>query len=133
MVVVAILGIIVGIAVPGYQSLRAKMNVSEATSTLMGHLKQARHLAISEGRSVKVALSANGYTFDSGGAKAREVSMVSYGNVGLTNNVSDQFVFTSRGTANSGSVEISNGSICKKLTVNTIGRVYLAAPSSPCP
>ena len=133
MVVVAIIGVIAGIAVPGYQTLRAKMNVSSATSTLMAHLKQARHRAISEGRSVTVALASDHYVFDSGSSKAREVKMISYGNVGLTNNVSDQFVFSSRGTVNSGSVEISTGSMCKKLTVNTIGRVYLATPSSPCP
>ena len=131
--VVAIVGIIVGIAVPGYQNMRAKMNVSGATSTLMGHLKQARHRAISEGRSVTVDFASSSYVVDSGSSKALTVGMGSYGNVYLSNNVSNQLVFTSRGTASSGSVEISNGSICKKLTVNTIGRVYLATPASPCP
>jgi len=131
MVVVAIVGIAVAIAVPGYQKLRAKMNVSSATSTILGHFKQARHLAISEGRSVKVVFSANKYVFDNGSSKAREVNMVSFGNVTLS--ASADITFASRGTANNINVTISNGSICKKIIVNSIGRTYLASPPSPCP
>ncbi|MDQ6964210.1 MAG: GspH/FimT family pseudopilin [Mariprofundales bacterium] len=134
MVVVAIIGVLVGVAVPGYQSMRDKMNLSGATSTLIGHLKQARHLAISEGRSVAIDLYSSYYTFDSRSSRSRTVKMLSYGGVTLSNNVaSNQIVFSSRGTADTGTVEVSTGSICTKMKVNKIGRVYLATPSSPCP
>ncbi len=124
--VVAIVGIIVGIAVPGYQSMRAKLNVSGATSTLMGHLKQARHLAIAEGRSVDMVIAASSYTFDSGGAKERTVQMVSFGNATLSSSVAT-FTFKSRGTSTAGHIQISSGTVCKRIEINTIGRAYLAA------
>ncbi|MDX8414435.1 MAG: GspH/FimT family pseudopilin [Mariprofundales bacterium] len=133
MVVVAIVGVIAGIAVPGYQSMQAKMNVSGATGTLLGHLKQARHLAISEGRSVNIDFTASSYVFDSGSTKSRTVKMLSYGNVQLSNNASDQLTFSSRGTSSSKHVIVSTGTLCKQININIIGRAFMVTDPTPCP
>jgi len=133
MVVVAIVGVILSVAVPGYQKMQAKMNMSGATGTLLGHLKQARHLAISEGRSVKISFTQSSYTFDSGSAKARVVNMVSYGNVKLSNNAADQLSFSSRGTSSNKHVIVSTGTFCKQININIIGRAFIVTAPSPCP
>ena len=53
MVVIAIIGIILAIALPAYSSWRERTALRSAADALMAHLKQARHLAIAENRSVR--------------------------------------------------------------------------------
>lgn len=135
-VALAVVGIIAGVAVPAYQSLRARMNLSGATNTLMSHLKQARHLAVSESRSVAVAIDSGSYTFDPYGSKKRVVDMNSFGGtiaLSTTGSLTGGVTFSSRGTVKAGSITLSDGTRCRKLTLNVIGRVYEATPPSPCP
>ncbi|MDQ6950931.1 MAG: GspH/FimT family pseudopilin, partial [Mariprofundales bacterium] len=130
----AIIGIIAGFALPSYSKWRASQGVSSATNTLMGHLKQARHLAIGENRSVAILVDPSQYTFDKTSVQQNTIMMLQYDSPTLTASpANNTFTFASRGTVNSGNITISSGSFCKKITINGIGRAYFATPPSPCP
>jgi len=150
MAAVAIVGLIAGFGLPAYSDWRASMGVSSAASTLIGHLKQSRHLAIAENRTVTVVVppapnyTANGFTcptnangnfipcyiFDRGVSNTI-ITMTSFGSPALTASpANDTFSFTSQGTCNSGSITVVSGAFCSKITINGIGRAYL---TSPCP
>ncbi len=134
MAVVAIIGVIAAFGIPRYSEWRASQGVSSATSALMGHLKQARHLAIGENRSVEVLIASNQYTFDKTSVQQNIVTMTQFGSPALTATPADNtFTFASRGTVNTGNIVISSGTSCKKIVINTIGRAYFATPPSPCP
>ena len=133
MAVVAIIGVIAAFGVPSYSEWRASQGVSSAASALMGHLKQARHLAIGENRSVEVLIASNQYTFDKTSVQQNIVTMTQFGSPALTATPADN-TFTSRGTVvNSGNIVISAGTSCKQITINIIGHAYFATPPSPCP
>ncbi|MDQ6951740.1 MAG: GspH/FimT family pseudopilin [Mariprofundales bacterium] len=127
MMVVAIAGILVAIAVPSYSTWRQSLGLSAATNTLMGHLKQARHLAISENRSVKIVITAHQYIFDSGSNSTNKnltVSMAQFNNATLAPSAGT-FTFSSHGTVNAGNIVITAGTTSKTLRINFIGRAYL--------
>ncbi|MDX8413010.1 MAG: prepilin-type N-terminal cleavage/methylation domain-containing protein, partial [Mariprofundales bacterium] len=129
MVVVAIVGVVTAITIPGYNSLRNAMGLSSATSTLMGHFKQARHLAISHNRSVSIVVSATSYLFDSGANdnnRNQSVTMKQFGSPTLTPSTAT-FTFSSQGTVNAGNICIAQGNTYKTLTVNIIGRAYICS------
>ena len=72
MIVLAILGTLIAIAVPSFQAWREHSAVNNATNILFVRLKQARSLAVAESRSVIIAydLANETFTFDdnNGGA-----------------------------------------------------------------
>ncbi len=135
MITVAIVGIIASIAFPAFQGLRDRMSLSEATDTLLGHLKQARHLSVSENRSVSVVITASKYTVDSGsGTNNRNivVPMLRFNNPKLTPSTGT-ITFATLGKSTSANVVISNNAGCKKIVINVLGRAYIGTPPSPCP
>ncbi len=128
MVVIAIIGIILAIALPAYSSWRERTALRSAADALMAHLKQARHLAIAENRSVSVVFSTNQYVFDQGAGQPhrnKTVNLSGFGAVTLASTFpGGALTFTSRGTAPSGTITLSSGGASKTITVNVIGRAY---------
>ncbi|GLS03005.1 hypothetical protein GCM10007860_01480 [Chitiniphilus shinanonensis] len=59
MVVIAIIGVVLGIAAPNYQSLVRNSRLSSASEELLTHLMLARTEAIKRNASVEVCASAN--------------------------------------------------------------------------
>ncbi len=128
MVAIAIAIIILAMALPAYVSWRQRTALRTAAEALMTHLKQARHLAIAENRSVRLEFSSGQYVFDAGtGQPYRNqiVPLSQFGRVLLTTTFpGGVLVFTSSGTATAGSMTLSSGSQSRTITVNMIGRAY---------
>ena len=133
-VAIAIMGVLMAIAIPAFSEWRAISSLSSAGDVLMLQLRQARHLAIGENRSVTVQISASSITFDKDpnalpvGApyKNRVLPMTQFGNITLTPApASGTFVFKSRGTSTPGSIVITSGARVKTITINSIGRAYI--------
>jgi type II secretion system protein H len=129
-VVIAIVGIMASIAIPAFSSWRDKSAARGAAQSLLVHLKQARTLALAENRSVSITFTSTSYTFDadtSGSCGPCRNEQVSFGQ--FSNNLSisptTTRTFSSRGTANSGTMTLTASGNSRAITMNIIGRAYL--------
>jgi len=136
-IVMAIMGVLVSIALPAFSQWRSHSAVNDASMAIMGHLKQARNIAMAESRDVRVVFSTAAYTFDKdttgscSNCKDLTFSLSQYSaNLTVSTNASgDIFKFSSTGTGTSRTVTLADSadaSYSKKITVNGIGRAYFA-------
>jgi len=134
-IVMMILGILISIAMPAFSQWRSHSAVNDAAMAIMGHLKQARNMAMAESRDVRVVFATTAYTFDKdttgscSNCKDLTFSLSQYSaNLSVSTNISNNIVkFGSTGTGTTGSVTITDSadaSYSKKITVNGIGRAY---------
>ena len=127
MIVIVIIGIMTGIAVPAFADWRERQSVRSATQSLMAHMKQARVLAIAENRTVSITFTSTSYTYDAGSCgqcSAQVISLAQFAN-SLTVSPTTTRTFSSRGTVNSGTVTLTAGSTSRSVVLNVIGRAYL--------
>ncbi len=130
MIVMVIMAIMAAVAIPAFSSWREQQAVRNAAQALLAQLKQARVLALSENRSVRITFTATSYIFDADttGSCSRcknESHNLSEYSGNLTLSPTTTRTFSSRGTANSGSITLTAGSHSKTITMNVIGRAYL--------
>ncbi|MBI5559138.1 MAG: GspH/FimT family protein [Deltaproteobacteria bacterium] len=149
LVVVAVIGIVASIATPGVMSMVPRYRLKIAARDLYSNLQKARLLAVKENRDISVrfdSVASPGfyyYDIDNDGVwDANEFNVrfsiygsgVDYGNGNATLNWSGAAIaqapvltFSSRGTANSGSVFLDNGNadISYAVTVQTTGGVKI--------
>jgi type II secretion system protein H len=137
MIVIAIVGVLSAIAMPAFSSWRERQAVSNATSSLLTHLKQARNLAMAENRSVRVTFGSSAYTFDAdttGSCGPCKDNMVSYSQ--FSTNLSITKVdpaqdpstkkFSSRGTVSPNTtLYLCASGYSKRIVSNIIGRAYI--------
>jgi len=142
-IVMAIMGVLVSIALPAFSQWRAHSAVNDASTAIMGHLKQARNIAMAESRDVRVVFATTAYTFDKdttgscGGCKNMTYSLSRYSaNLSVSTKISNNTVtFSSSGTGTTGTITLKDSvdtSFCKNITVNGIGRAYFSS-STACP
>lgn len=141
MIVIVIIGIMTGIAVPAFSDWRQKQAVRSASQALLSQMKQARVLALAENRSVSIDFCdgtvRDGWVLDSTSPDVtcnacttlsctENMILLSQfsGNLSLSSN-KDPITFFSRGTAGNGTVTFSSGSSSQGVTVNIIGRARL--------
>jgi len=130
MMVIAIVGLMFAVAVPAFSSWRESQAVKNGQRTLMGHMKQARMLALAENRSVRITFTATSYVFDAdvngtcGAICRKDLTNLSQFSNKLTVSPTTTRTFTSRGTANSGTLTFKAGTAQQKITMNVIGRAY---------
>jgi type II secretion system protein H len=134
MIVLVIIGVLAAIAMPAYSTWKQQQAVNNAASSLLAHLKQARSLAVAENRSVSVAFGSTDYTFDADttispaspcGPCRKNVIGYSQFSANLSISPTTTRTFTSRGTANSGTMTLSASGNSEAITVNIIGRARL--------
>ena len=136
MVVIAIVGVMAAIAIPSFSSWKDRQAVSNAASSLLKHLKQARNLAMAENRIVRIAFTTNSYTYDDNNSgvcvpcKHHVIAMSQFsGTIEVsTNRSSAPIIFSSRGTIGQTvtvTVEVPGSGNSKGLTLNILGRAYL--------
>lgn len=134
MIVIAIVGVMAAIAMPGFSAWREKQAVSNAAGSLLMHLKQARNLAIAENRSVKTTFSSTAYTFDADttvspvpacGPCRSDVIGYNQFSANLSVSPATTRTFSSRGTTNSGTITLTASGNSKAIVINIIGRAYL--------
>ncbi len=142
MVVLVIMGVLIGIAVPAFGQWRAHAAVNDASVAIMGYLKQARNMAMAENRSVKVKFNTpTTYIFDYTSDKAvcaqcknMTFSLGQYSaNLRVNTNIkSNTVTFGSSGTGTNSMITLTDsagtsyGKYSKKIKVNYIGRAYFA-------
>ncbi len=133
LVVIVIVGVMSAIAIPAFSDWREKQAVRNITQTLLAQLKQARVLAVSENRSVRISFSPKFYVFDAnttGSCNTCRNEQVNFSQFSDNLSVSvaskkNPIFFSSRGTAKNTTVTLSAGKNSKKIKVNLIGRAYL--------
>jgi type IV fimbrial biogenesis protein FimT len=134
MIVVVIIGVLAAIGMPAYSTWKQQQAVSNAASSLLAHLKQARSLAVAENRSVSITFSSTAYTFDADtaispappcGPCRNEAIDYSQFSTKLSISPTTTRTFKSRGTANSGTMTLSASGNSEAITVNIIGRARL--------
>lgn len=133
MVVISVMGILFGIAIPAFQNWRERTAVRTASETLMAHLKQARHLAHTMNRNVVFTVdttSPYNYIVDDGCNCSTEktVRLDQYSNTlefGSSTNVSS-LTFKSSSWMSGGTLSIHSTKLGdeKIVVVNGIGRTY---------
>jgi len=129
MIVIMIVGVLATIAIPAFSTWRENQAVRSATQTLMAQLKQARVLALSENRSVSITFTSTSYVFDAGSSatcdrcKNETVALSSFSSR-LSLSPTTTRTFSSRGTANSGTITLTAGAASRAITINIIGRAY---------
>ena len=122
--VVAIFGILTAIAIPTFISMMPKYRLNGAARQVMGDLMAARMKAVKENTKVTVArLSDHEYEISTASEKKTIDIQTNYRGVTIRSfrNIS----FKSRGTANTGSITITNSTGSKKVTVAITGRVKI--------
>ena len=119
MIVIAILGIFAGIAIPNYLSYLPKHRLNGAARQVMGDLMAARMQAVSQNTTVTVA-----YVSDRKYKISTEEKTINYSDVtmgGFTD-----ISFYSRGTATNRTITLTNSTgLGKKVTVALTGRVKI--------
>lgn len=157
MVVIAVIGILAAVAVPNIIQMVPNYKLKIAARDLYSNLQRARMLAIKENRNVTVrfdnSVTPGFYYFDDNGDGVFTLGEyrvdfssygrgVDYGNGNATLNWNNAAItqapvltFTSKGTANTGSVflENVNNSICYAITVQISGSIKLRMYSGILP
>ena len=119
MIVIAILGIFAGIAIPNYLSYLPKHRLNGAARQVMGDLMAARMQAVSQNTTVTVA-----YVSDRKYKISTEEKTINYSNVTISS--FPDISFYSRGTATNRTITLTNStSLGKKVTVALTGRVKI--------
>ncbi len=131
LVVILIMGVMGAIAIPAFSDWREKQVVRNITQTLLAQLKQARVLAVSGNRSVRISFSPKFYVFDANTTgscstcRNEQVNLSQFSdNLSVVSN-KNPISFSSRGTAGNATVTLSAGGHSKKIKINLIGRAYL--------
>jgi len=130
MIVMIIMAIMAAVAIPAFSDWREKQAVRNAAQSLLAQLKQARVLALSENRSVRITFTTTDYIFDAdttGNCSRckKELHNLSEYSGSLSLSPTTTRTFSSRGTTNSGTITLTAGSHSKAIKINVIGRAYL--------
>lgn len=129
-VVIAITGILLLIAIPNFRALQQNRNLNEAVGALMADLNYARQRAITENINYTVTFnnSANTYTVQ-GGTYNVTKNLGNFGSgtyIYSQNFTSNMVTFQPRGTISDvgGTISLKNiRNSCINIVVNTMGKV----------
>ena len=146
MVVVAIIGVVLAIAIPNYLKWKPGYIFRGAVSQVRGDLNRAKMRALETRRQCRVVFSVNGYQFEDGnqvmnstqwgkinpdgsftaGAPYLTQNLNKFPQIKLTPGTQNP-VFSPRGTAGTGSVTINkpDGTPGATITVNRVGRIQV--------
>lgn len=128
-IVIAIAGVLAGIAVPNFLTYQSNYRLKGALSSLRGDLVGARMLAIKRGVEYQVAFSSDGYLIQRGNLSSSSTSYTTE----VTRNFADEYqgvtasatanpVFSPRGTVTPAPVTITLQNDLKSQTIT----VYVA-------
>ena len=137
MIIIAILGIFAGIAIPNYLAWLPKSRLNGAARQVMGDLMAARMKAVSMNHRVKVFFYSNHQykicddanddgTVDDGegNVQLRDIQN-EYSDVTFDSSNPPDPVFSSRGTATNDTITLQNSSGSKDITISIAGRVKI--------
>lgn len=119
LMVLVVASVLMGIAVPSFQSWLPTLRLSNAARQVATDLQLARMRAISSNASTAVTFNTGSGTY-SFGAETRSLGELF---PGITITSASNPTFTPRGTVNSVTITLSNGSAQKLVCVNVVGRI----------
>jgi prepilin-type N-terminal cleavage/methylation domain-containing protein len=119
LMVLVIASVLMGIAVPSFQSWLPTLRLSNAARQVATDLQLARMRAISSNADKEVTFNAGSGTY-SFGAESRDLDELF---PGITITSASNPTFTPRGTVNSVTITLSNGSAQKQVCVKVMGRI----------
>ncbi len=139
MIVIAIMGIFAGIAIPNYLAWLPKSRLNGAARQVMGDLMAARMQAVSQNNEFKVFFLANGHEYmildddnNDGTADAGEWTQtkdIQTEYYDVTLNANNDPIFQPNGTASNlptiNLYSLSNSSWSKSITISSAGRVKI--------
>ncbi len=122
LVVLAVMGLTIGVAVPSFLSWLPGLRLSSAARQVATDLQLARMRAISQNSATTVTFNVSGasYMF---GTDSRNLGQLFPG-ITIASAASNP-TFTSRGTANTVTITLSNGVSQKLICVKAVGRVTI--------
>jgi type IV fimbrial biogenesis protein FimT len=124
-VIIAIVAVFAGIAVPNFLSYLPKYRLNGAARQIMGDLMAARMKAVKENTTVKVAwVSDHEYKIWTDGEEKTVNIQSNYRDVTIVGSFTD-ISFYSRGTASLCGITLTNSTDSKKITVLLTGRVKI--------
>ncbi|HWP58736.1 MAG TPA: GspH/FimT family pseudopilin [Candidatus Acidoferrales bacterium] len=119
LMVLVVASVLMGIAVPSFQSWLPTLRLSNAARQVATDLQLARMRAISSNTDTTVAFSTGTGTYSFGG-ESRSLPQLF---PGITISSASNPTFTARGTANAVTITLTNGSSQKLVCVKAVGRV----------
>jgi len=123
-IVMAVFGILTAIAIPTFVSMMPKYRLNGSARQVMGDLMAARMKAVKENTTVKVEwISDHEYKVSTDSEEKTIDIQTNYRDI--TINSFKNINFKSTGTANTGSITITNSTSSKKVTVAITGRVKI--------
>lgn len=133
-VVLVIIGILTGIAIPVYLNMKPSINLSGATRQVMGDLMWARMQAISQNNEFKIFFldnhryqilddDDNDGNIDNGETTITKDIQEKYEDVTFSSTASP--IFQPRGNASGATITLTNASGTKVITVALTGRVKI--------
>jgi len=134
-IIIAILGIFAGIAIPNYLAWLPKSRLNGAARQVMGDLMAARMQAVSQNNEFKIFFLSNNHEYqildddnndgniDSG--ERTQIKDIKSGYSDVTFSASDNPVFHPRGTASGSIITLTNLTGSKKVHVALTGRVKI--------
>jgi len=130
MIVIAIIGIVSAIAAPNFTTYMAERRLSGAARMVMSDLMNARMLAVSQNRNVRVTFSTTSYTYDATGTSPITKNIQTgfgYHDVTLSSNTNPEFMPNGAVlAATNGTVTLSNTTGLKKEVItSSAGRVRI--------
>jgi type IV fimbrial biogenesis protein FimT len=128
LIVIAIIGIIAGLAVPSYQKMIERNRLKQAVQSLADDMQFARTEAIKRNADVTLSLAAGwSYTITSAGNTLKTVQGSQFQGISL--DAADSVTFTfRRGTANAMGSTLSSANYGARVVVGNIGRVRICTP-----
>ena len=136
-IIIAILSILAGIAVPNFLAWLPKSRLNGAARQVMGDLMAARMKAVSQNNEFKIFFLANGHEYmilddddNDGTADTGEWTEIKdirneYSDVTFDLTKTADPVFSSRGTATNTTITLQNSSGSKDITISIAGRVKI--------
>lgn len=136
MIVIALIGIIAGIAVPSYQSYIRKTNFKSAVRELTSDLFYTKEKGISESRIFRISFTADSgiYAIQRETATAGTYETVQTRDISSRDDIKvtgaafggkSYIEFQPRGTCTSGSVAVANDKWTATINLNNTGRTYV--------
>jgi type IV fimbrial biogenesis protein FimT len=137
MIVIAIIGIMVGIAAPNFMDYLKSRRLSGATMQLYVDLMNARQQAVTQNKWVSLRIE-NTHQFkiftdgnkngaiDTGENVVTQDLHPDYGDVTFTTAAGTIFAFYPNGTAGSATLGLAGASGSKSITISTAGRVKIS-------
>ncbi|WP_051961880.1 GspH/FimT family pseudopilin [Methylobacter sp. BBA5.1] len=132
LIVIAIIGIIAGLAVPSYRDMIERNRLKQAVESLADDLKFARTEAIKRSADVTLALTTGwSYSITSAGNTLKTVQGSQFQGISLLGDSKSITFSFRRGTSNGTGATLRSTKYKARVRISDVGRVRICTPTDP--